>query len=256
MKKTPLAQAAALIGAVAVIAVTQLGIGTQTSAPDSTATPLSPLVSSSTSASLEAAGFAIVDSSSQALIDASAVGTALDQIDTATQLATGYDRDLFGQRWADVDRNGCDTRNDVLARDLVDVAFKPGTRGCVVLTGVLHDTYTATTIAFERGEDSSQLVQIDHVVPLSWAWRHGADGWTEQQREEFANDPINLQAVDGRTNSSKSDSGPGDWLPPAQSYHCEYAARYVLVLTAYHLTVDDSDRDVLTSTLDACGRER
>ena len=250
MKKAPLALTAALIGAVAVVAAMQLGAGSTTPTP----VPLSPVVTSSTSASLEAAGFAIVDSSGQVVVDAAAVETALDQVDTATQVATGYDRDLFGQSWADVDRNGCDTRNDILARDLVDVAFKPGTRDCVVLTGVLHDTYTATTIDFERGEQSSQLVQIDHVVPLSWAWRHGANTWTGQQREEFANDPINLQAVDGATNSSKSDSGPGEWMPPAQSYHCEYAARYVLLLTAYQLTVDDVDRSTLASTLDACGK--
>ncbi|PPG77468.1 HNH endonuclease [Rathayibacter rathayi] len=249
MKKAPLALTAALLGAVAVIAATQFGTGHTTPAPEQ----LSPTVSSSTSASLEAAGFAIVDDSGQVVVDAAAVETALDQVNTATQVATGYDRELFGQSWADVDRNGCDTRNDILARDLVDVGFKPGTRDCVVLTGVLHDTYTATTIKFERGEKSSQLVQIDHVVALSAAWQHGANTWTEQQREEFANDPINLQAVDGATNSSKSDSGPGEWMPPAQSYHCEYAARYVLVLTAYQLTVDDVDRSALTSTLDACG---
>ncbi|PPG94302.1 HNH endonuclease family protein [Rathayibacter rathayi] len=251
MKKAPLALTAALLGAVAVIAATQLGAGHTTSAPEQ----LSPTVTSSTSASLVAAGFAIVDDSGKIVVDAAAVETALDQVDTATQVATGYDRDLFGQRWADVDRNGCNTRDDILARDLVDVGFKPGTRDCVVLTGVLHDTYTATTIEFERGEQSSQLVQIDHVVPLSWAWQHGANTWTEQQREEFANDPINLQAVDGATNSSKSDSGPGEWMPPAQSYHCEYAARYVLVLTAYQLTVDDVDRSSLTGTLDACGTQ-
>jgi hypothetical protein len=118
---------------------------------------------------------------------------------------------------------------------------------------VLHDTYTDTTIDFERGEKTSQLVQIDHVVPLAYGWRHGANAWTPEQRLEFANDPINLQAVDGPTNTSKSDSGPGDWMPPADSYQCEYAARFTLVLMAYQLALDEADRQTLTDTLGSCG---
>src|SRR5665647_3502229 len=61
---------------------------------------------------------------------------------------TGYDRALFGQAWADVDRNGCDTRNDVLRRDLTTYVLKSGTNGCLVLSGALHDPYSGTTIAF------------------------------------------------------------------------------------------------------------
>ncbi|TKJ95730.1 HNH endonuclease [Plantibacter flavus] len=256
MKKTPLALLVALLAAIVVLVATQVDGGIVFGEPGSPApTSLAPTpaaVSPSARASLEAAGFAVVDASGQLVVSATAVEDALADVDTATQVATGYDRDRFGQRWADIDRNGCDTRNDVLARDLVDVTFKPGTRDCVVLTGVLHDLYTGSTIDFQRGERSSQLVQIDHVVPLAWGWRHGGNTWTEQQREQFANDPINLQAVDGATNSSKSDSGPGDWMPPSAASHCEYAARFVLVLMAYDLTVDDADRQVLTSTLDSC----
>lgn len=258
MKKSPLALLIALILAVGVVVATQLGSGTWPDgitswSPKPSAPPIAAEVSPSARASLQAAGFAVTDEQGRFVVSGSAVSAALDGLDTATQVATGYDRDRFGQRWADIDRNGCDTRNDVLARDLVDVTFKPGTRDCVVLTGTLHDLYTSTTIAFERGEQSSQLVQIDHVVPLAWGWRHGGNTWTEQQREQFANDPINLQAVDGGTNSSKSDSGPGDWMPPAESSHCEYAARYVLVLVAYELTLDDADRRELTDTLGGCG---
>ncbi|CAH0273547.1 HNH endonuclease family protein [Plantibacter cousiniae (nom. nud.)] len=256
MKKTPLALLVALLAAVVVLVATQFDGGIVFGEPGSPApTSLAPTpaaVSPSARASLEAAGFAVVDASGQLVVSATAVEDALADVDTAPQVATGYDRDRFGQRWADIDRNGCDTRNDVLARDLVDATFKPGTRDCVVLTGVLHDLYTGSTIDFQRGERSSQLVQIDHVVPLAWGWRHGGNTWTEQQREQFANDPINLQAVDGATNSSKSDSGPGDWMPPAAASHCEYAARFVLVLMAYDLTVDDADRQALTGTLDSC----
>ena len=77
---------------------------------------------------------------------------------------SGYERDRFGQRWADIDRNGCDQRNDVLARDLAAATFEPGTRDCVVRTGVLTDPYTGTTVTFVRGQDTSDDVPIDHVV--------------------------------------------------------------------------------------------
>ena len=107
---------------------------------------------------------------------------------------TGYTRDQFGQAWADVDHNGCDTRNDILARDLTDITLKPATHDCVVLTGTLQDLYTGQTIRFERGGASE--VDIDHRVPLSDAWQKGAQSWDQDTRTRFANDPINLIAVD------------------------------------------------------------
>ena len=84
---------------------------------------------------------------------------------------TGYARSEFGPAWADVDKNGCDTRNDILRRDLTQVVFKPGTKDCVVLSGVLIDKYSGETINFVRGNSTSSLVQIDHVVALSDAWQ-------------------------------------------------------------------------------------
>ena len=101
---------------------------------------------------------------------------------------TGYDRALFGQAWADVDRNGCDTRNDVLRRDLTAYVLKTGTHGCLVLSGTLHDPYTGTTIAFVRGQSTSAKVQIDHVVALSDAWQKGAQQWSTSRRTAYAND--------------------------------------------------------------------
>ncbi|PSL37780.1 uncharacterized protein DUF1524 [Labedella gwakjiensis] len=162
-----------------------------------------------------------------------------------------YERDAFGQRWADVDRNGCDQRNDVLARDLVDIAMR-AERSCVVVAGTLHDAYTGTAIAFERGQDTSALVQIDHVVPLAWAWQHGAADWSFDERQQFANDLANLQAVDGATNSSKSSSGPGEWLPPAAEHSCLYVTRWVFVLDRYALAVGSDDRAVIEDTLTRC----
>ncbi|WP_136517841.1 HNH endonuclease family protein [Cellulomonas telluris] len=164
---------------------------------------------------------------------------------------TGYEREEFGQRWADTDRNGCDTRNDVLARDLVDITTKPGTQDCVVLAGTLHDVYTGTTIAFERGERSSE-VQVDHVVALADAWQKGAQQWTPEQREAFANDPANLQAVQGRANQQKGAGDAATWLPPEKGYRCVYALRQVHVKHGYGLWVTRAERDALAREIDRC----
>ena len=99
---------------------------------------------------------------------------------------TDYDRDRFGAAWSDVDRNGCDTRNDILKRDLTEESFKPGTRNCVVLTGTLADPYSPKTIAFQRGQTTVDDVQIDHVVALSDAWQKGAQQLPEERRRAFA----------------------------------------------------------------------
>jgi hypothetical protein len=164
-----------------------------------------------------------------------------------------YDRDAFGQAWADTDRNGCDTRNDVLRRDLTAVVTKLGTNGCVVLSGTLHDPYTGRTIAFDRGPTSSLAVQIDHRFPLSLAWRHGAASWTAAQREAFANDQAtNLVAVDGPANEEKSDSGPADWMPANTGDACTYAASFVTVATKWHLSIATADERALARTLTTC----
>jgi hypothetical protein len=163
-----------------------------------------------------------------------------------------YDRDAFGPAWADTDRNGCDQRNDVLRRDLSSVDLKAGTHGCVVLSGVLHDRYTGKTIDFERGETSSLAVQIDHMVPLSWAWQHGASEWSDAKREAFATDFANLTAVDGPTNEQKFDQGPATWLPPDENYACVYVARFTYVVASYHLSIDAADRTKIGAVLTAC----
>ncbi|NKX56763.1 HNH endonuclease family protein, partial [Arthrobacter mobilis] len=127
---------------------------------------------------------------------AAPAGTALALLETIPVKGrapkTGYDRDEFGSGWQDPDRNGCDARNDILARDLTDETFRPGTNNCIVLTGTLADPFTATTIRFVRGNATSTAVQIDHIVPLSDAWQKGARQLAPNQREAFANDPLNL----------------------------------------------------------------
>ena len=163
-----------------------------------------------------------------------------------------YDRQAFGQRWADTDHNGCDTRNDILARDLARPTFKPGTRDCVVLTGTLAEPYTGTTIQFQRGDKSSALVQIDHVVALADAWRSGAWQWDAQRRQEFANDPENLLAVDGAANEDKSASSADQWLPPNVAFRCDYVKRQIAVKYAYGLSVTQAEQDAMATQLTTC----
>ncbi|WP_210505431.1 HNH endonuclease family protein [Naasia sp. SYSU D00057] len=166
---------------------------------------------------------------------------------------TGYDREEdFGSGWLDIDRNGCDTRNDILQRDLEgEVLSGP----CKVLTGTLHDPYTGATIEFVRGNTTSTLVQIDHVVALMDAWQKGAQQLTQEQRIAFANDPLNLLAVDGPTNSSKGDGDAATWLPPSRSVRCAYVARQVAVKAEYGLWMTQAEHDAIAAILTTCPGE-
>lgn len=162
---------------------------------------------------------------------------------------TGYARDEFGQRWLDVDRNGCDTRNDILGRDLTD-AVRSGS--CRVTAGSLNDPYTGASIAFVRGQGTSELVQIDHVVALSDAWQKGAQQLSADQRASFANDPLNLLAVDGAANARKGDGDAATWLPPQKAYRCTYVAAQIAVKATYGLWVTEAERDAMKRVLESC----
>jgi len=162
-----------------------------------------------------------------------------------------YEREAFGTAWRDVDQNGCDTRNDILARDLTNLTYVDG-GDCKINTGVLNDPYTATVINFQFGQGTSQKVQIDHMVPLMYAHYAGAKNWTEEQRIQFANDPENLLAVEGSANSSKSASGPSEWLPENTTYLCTYSQKFMNVVVKYDLTVTTADYAVLTEGLATC----
>lgn len=170
---------------------------------------------------------------------------------------TGYSRAQFGQAWSDdvsvcLGHNGCDTRNDILRRDLTQVAIKPRTHGCVVLAGTLHDPYSGSTISFQRGSSSSSSVQIDHIISLSNAWQTGAQSWTPQKRRDFANDPRNLLAVDGPTNQAKGDGDAATWLPPSKSYRCQYVTQQVTVKRAYGLWVTPAESAAIQLVLTRC----
>ncbi len=165
---------------------------------------------------------------------------------------TGYSRDAFGPAWADVDNNGCDTRDDVLRRDLTATTITAGSGGCEVATGTLTDPYSSTTIPFTRGVDTSAEVQIDHVVALSNACQTGAFAWTPDVRERFANDPLNLLAVQGRLNSQKGDGDSATWLPPAAGIRCAYVARQVAVKTKYRLWATAPEQAATARLLTGC----
>ncbi len=162
--------------------------------------------------------------------------------------SAGYQRTRFGSSWVDVDDNGCRTRDDVLLRDLDDVRLAQD--GCTVLSGTLQDPYSGEEIAFRRGEDTSAEVQIDHVVALAAAWRTGAQAFTEDERVRFANDPLELLAVDGSLNGAKGDDDASQWLPPEGE--CEYVARQVAVKSAWGLWVTPAEHGAMAGVLAGC----
>jgi hypothetical protein len=166
---------------------------------------------------------------------------------TAGEPGAAYERDYFGTAWADVDGNDCRTRDDVLARDLRSVQKRDT---CTVVSGVLADPYTGARLTFVKSNASA--IQIDHVVPLSLAWHSGADAWSTGKRATFANDPLNLLAVDGPTNQRKGDSGPSEWLPPNTRYACTYVMRFVRVSFLYGATIATADRAAAKRVLRRC----
>ncbi len=169
-----------------------------------------------------------------------------------------YRRDAFGRSWTDDTSapggyNGCDTRNDILDRDLVDKTYVSIKR-ChnAVGTGTLIDPYTSEVVPFTRGNKVGAAVQIDHIVPLALAWDLGARDWSQEKRIRFSNDPANLLAVDGPTNQDKSDQQPADWMPPNTAFHCQYAMQFIAVLRGYALPVDAPSAAVLRDATESC----
>ena len=174
---------------------------------------------------------------------------------TARRPASDFARSRFGEAWSDdVDvefgHNGCNTRDDILRRDLTDVVVRPGT--CFVQSGTLLDPYRNERIPFQRGPDTSDAVQIDHVVSLSDAWYRGASEWDDQRRRDFANDPRNLLAVGGEANFDKAFRDAGSWLPPNAAFQCEFVARQVAVKTAYRLGLSPKEKRAMERVLAGC----
>ena len=166
-----------------------------------------------------------------------------------------YDRSAFGEAWMDADSNGCDTRNDILRRDMTAVKFTAGSR-CLVASGTLAEHYTGKEVAFKRGKDTSGAVQIDHVVALGNAWQTGAQVLTTVQRQSLANDPLNLLAADGPANQEKSDGDAATWLPPDKKFRCHYVARQISVKAAYRLWVTPAEKAAMKRVLGLCPKQQ
>jgi len=191
--------------------------------------------------------------------------TSPDYDDARAQLAAlpvkGWDRQTdfsryrFGEPWSDdvnveFGHNGCNTRDDILRRDLTQLVVGPGT--CYAQSGVLIDRYSGESIAFVRGPDCSEAIQIDHVVSLSDAWYKGARDWDEQRRRDFANDPRNLLAVGAKANFDKAFRDANAWLPPNPAFRCEFVARQIAVKAAYRLWVSANEKRAMAAVLDHC----
>ncbi len=186
-----------------------------------------------------------------------AAGTALAALETLTVKEEGskdgYGRERFGSAWADVDGNSCGTRDDILKRDLAEVEYKDGD-DCVVASGVLKDDpYSGEDVEFRRG---ASKVDIDHLVSLSDAWKKGASEWEPAKRIAFANDPLNLLAVNASPNRAKGDGDAAKWLPPNKTYRCAYVAGQVAVKKKYEVWVTAGERDAMRTILDGCPEEK
>ena len=168
---------------------------------------------------------------------------------------TDFKRGGFGEAWSDdvnveFGHNGCNTRDDILRRDLAELAVRPGT--CFAAGGVLHDPYTGESIPFVRGPATSDAVQIDHLVSLSDAWYKGARDWDDVRRRDFANDPRNLLAVGSKANFDKAFRDANGWLPPNVGFRCEFVARQVEVKAAYQLWVSANEKRAMAAVLNSC----
>jgi len=168
---------------------------------------------------------------------------------------TDYARNRFGEPWSDdvnveFGHNGCNTRDDILRRDLAELVVRPGT--CFAQSGVLLDPYTGESIPFVRGPDTSDEVQIDHLVSLSDAWYKGARDWDEGRRRDFANDPRNLLAVGAKANFDKAFRDAAGWLPPDVAFRCEFVARQVEVKAIYRLWISANEKRAMAAVLDQC----
>lgn len=167
-----------------------------------------------------------------------------------------YNRKLFGDGWLDLDGDDCNTRNEILARDLEDIKFRQvRPANCIVQSGVLADEYTGKRIEFRRGSGSSASVQIDHVVALGNVWRTGGRHLSARQREAVANDPLNLLATDGDTNQDKGSDDASKWLPPRAAFHCPYVARQIAVKAKYGLWVTPEESRAMRQVLSGCPQQ-
>ncbi|MBC9704969.1 MAG: DUF1524 domain-containing protein [Enterococcus sp.] len=162
---------------------------------------------------------------------------------------------MFGPSWEDVDNNGCDTRNDIIARDLDNTVIDGS---CKVQSGTYNDPYTGTVIQFDRSSGNGGGIDIDHIVALSAAYRTGAADWDADKRLRFANDPLNLISSQAAANRAKGDKDASEWLPSSAgnpAFDCQYVARQIAVKQKYGAWVTDPEKGAMNSVLATCPDE-
>ena len=185
------------------------------------------------------------------LSDGASSRRLLDELPRARERRRGYDREKFAD-WTDRDGDGCDTRDEVLIREAVQVPVVDPP-GCSLSGGRWFSVYDGVTTPDPSSFD------IDHLVPLAEAWDAGARRWTAGTRDRFANDLAfgpSLVAVTASSNRSKGDQEPHDWMPPRASHRCTYLARWVAVKWRWRLRVDGTEQAFLADRLAACGWPR
>lgn len=178
------------------------------------------------------------------------VDAALKTLKIAPDVRDGYARSQF-KHWSDLDKNGCNTRNDVI---IAEALVKPKVdAGCKIVkdTGKWYSAYDAATVT------NFSALDVDHMVPLAEAWDSGANKWDAAKREVYANDmgdPNSLIAVTAATNRSKSDQDPAEWLPAKDV--CTYLKNWVLVKVRWSLTVDEKELKAIKDNLAKCPKAK
>ncbi|MEV1167414.1 HNH endonuclease family protein [Nonomuraea sp. NPDC049784] len=174
---------------------------------------------------------------------------AVADLPVSTENRQGYQRTSF-KHWIDADRDSCNTRNEVLIDEAIE-APQVGER-CTLTGGRWYSYYDNVTVG------QASALDVDHLVPLAEAWDSGASNWTPQQREDYANDlsaPYHLVAVTARSNRSKADQDPADWLPPYEPARCRYVTEWTAVKVRWGLTVDTREKAALTEIAQGCPNE-
>ena len=144
-----------------------------------------------------------------------------------------YKRSYFGG-WSDEDGDCQNTRHELLKELSTSImTFTDST--CRVLTGRWLDLYTNKIF------QQSSKVDIDHLVPLHYAWQRGAHRWDKATLRRFSNDTRNLFVVQKSVNREKSASGPLEWLPPNKDFRCIYVVRFERIMKMYHLQLTGSE---------------
>jgi hypothetical protein len=165
---------------------------------------------------------------------------------SSSQSVNKYSRSQFGSGWSDSDKDCQNSRMEALiSQSVAPVHFKTG-KECMVKSGRWNSPYSGKTIY--KASD----IDIDHVVPLKWAWDHGANQWSKEKRVQIANDPANLLSVEASLNRQKGAKGLDEWLPPKNQ--CQYIARFERIRITYGLDVSASKEREFSAMKDRyCG---